>query len=152
MKTVESCLLFEQPFQLKSTLGLVMSGHRTPQTQRALLETPVDSFWQYPPPGANWSIGIPHLFQNTAGIEEKSNASSFRHINPNHSGASASSQEGSPPGDTPAMGSAVGRFWIASVTMQGNTSGDASTIIFSTFQRSFTWWLSRSSGTFHAQL
>ena len=33
-----------------------------------------------------------------------------------------------------------------------NTSGAASTIIFSTFQSSFTWWLSRSSGTFHAQV
>lgn len=56
------------------------------------------SFWQDPSPGANWSIGIPHLFQSTAGIEENSNAFSFRHINPNHSGISASSQEGSSPG------------------------------------------------------
>lgn len=151
MKTVEPCLQFEQPFQLKSTLGLVCVWPSHMADIKSSAGSSCRLILARPLPGANWSIGIPYLFQNIAGIEENSNVSSSRYINPNHSGLSASSWEGSPPGATSAMGSAVGRFRIALATMWGSTSGASSTIIFSTSQRSFIW-LSGSSGTFHAQV
>ena len=146
MKTVKSCLLFEQLFQLKSALWLAPDWPLHTADIKVLLGAPVGSFWQgpllepminrYPSPLSEYSRKWRHW--KTAPLPHQD------HINPTTAVPLPGPRKAAP-WATSALGSVVGRFWIASATIWGSTSGATSTVIFSTFQRSLPW-ISGSSG------
>lgn len=137
---------------IKKRPGIGMCLAMTHADRKSSAEICSRVFLAWPPPGANWSIGNPHLFQNTAGIKD---AEKQQHLLTKTTLTHTTVVPVPAPEEAALLG--VYQLWAGGGEIlncfRHNLGKHFRSCqhIFSTFQRSFIW-LSGSSGTFHARV